>query len=224
MKNDPSLHIAVSAITDGSMSKAVDDDARRKNRSRFLKQNELTLEQTVLVHLKYEGDNYCRYFTVDSSHAGDGMTSESSMIADSLFTRDHKLALFLPVADCVGAVLYDTAQQVLGLAHFGRHNLVQNGATKTVQYMQQEFGSDPANVSVWLSPAAGRQSYPMYDFNNRSLHEVTLEQLQAAGVPTTNVTVDPRDTTEDDSLFSHSEFLKGNRVSDGRQAVVTVMK
>jgi copper oxidase (laccase) domain-containing protein len=218
------LMIGFSSLADGSMSKAVDDDERRRNRQEFLRTQGLSLERTVLVHLKYEGSDYCRYYTVDSSLAGEGMAYESNMIADALFTRDHKLALFLPVADCVGAILYDEAKQVLGLAHFGRHNLVQHGGTKAVEYMKAEFGSNPRDIQVWLSPAASRQSYPLYDFNNRSLHEVTLGQLLAAGVPDTNVEIDSRDTAADENLFSHSQFLKGNRKTDGRQAVVVMMK
>ena len=224
MSMDTDVVIAMSTLADGSMSKAVDDGARKRNRERFLKTQGISLSQSILVHLRYEGDDYCRYYTVGSSQAGDGMTTSSSLVADALFTRDHKLALFLPVADCIGAVFYDPVQQVLGLAHLGRHNLVQTGAKKIVSYMQQEFGSIPDDIFVWLSPAAGRESYPLYDFNNRSLHEVALGQLTDAGISEENIETDTRDTATDQTLFSHSQFLKGNRPSDGRQAVIAMMK
>ncbi len=205
------------------MSKDVDTEQRRKNRQHFLESQGIKLEQSILVHLKYEGDDYCRYYEVSSEQAGDGMVFDSSIVADALFTRSKRLALFLPVADCVGAVLYDPTLQVLGLAHFGRHNLAQLGGTKVIEFMNQEFGCSPSNVQIWLSPAAGRENYPLYDFNNRSLHEVTMSQLSASGVAVSNIQVDTRDTTKDPSFFSHSEFLKGNRSTDGRQAVVAMM-
>jgi len=157
-------------------------------------------------------------------HAGDGMAFESSIVADALFTRGKRLALFLPVADCIGAVLFDERLQVLGLAHLGRQNLAQQGGTKIVEFMKTEFGSNPEDIQVWLSPAAGRENYPLHDFNNRSMYEVALEQLEQANVPNGNIVIDGADTTKDRNFFSHSEFLKGNRETDGRQAVVTLMR
>lgn len=216
--------ITMSSMADGSMSKAIDDDTRRANRRNFLAGQGITLEQTVLVHLTYEGEDYRRYYEVSTEQAGDGMAIPSSITADALFTRSKYLALFLPVADCIGAVLYDPASETLGLAHLGRHNLEQAGGSSVVDFMRTEFGADPRNVSIWLSPAAGRERYPLYDFSNRSLHEVALEQLLAAGIDGRNVAIDSRDTTTDTGLFSHSEFMKGNRASDGRQAVVAMMR
>lgn len=221
---DNSVLIAMSSLRDGSMSKAVDDDTRRTNRRRFLEAQGIALDQSILVHLKYEGDDYCRYYEVSSEHAGDGMAFGSSIVSDALFTRSKRLALFLPVADCIGAVLYDTRLQVLGLAHFGRHNLVQHGGTKVIDYMKSEFASNPNDVQVWLSPAAGRENYPLHDFNNRSLYEVALEQLEQGGVPNGNIETDTIDTTTNPAFFSHSEFLKGNRETDGRQAVIAMMR
>jgi len=206
------------------MSKSVDEDERRNNRRRFLERQGTTLEQSVLVHLQYEGDDYCRYYEVTSEHAGDGMAFDSSIVADALFTRSKRLALFLPVADCIGAVLYDAKQQVIGLAHLGRHNLIQQGGTNVTKFMMSEFDSNPEDIQVWLSPAAGREHYPLHDFNNRSMYEVALEQLEQAGVPTENVQIDGTDTTTNPNFFSHSEFLKGNRETDGRQAVVAMMR
>lgn len=221
---DSSVLIAISSLHDGSMSKSVDEMTRRNNRQRFLERQGTSLEQSVLVHLKYEGDDYCRYYEVSLEHAGDGMAFESSIVADALFTRSKRLALFLPVADCIGAVLFDERLQVLGLAHLGRQNLAQQGGTKIVEFMKTEFGSNPEDIQVWLSPAAGRENYPLHDFNNRSMYEVALEQLEQANVPNGNIVIDGADTTKDRNFFSHSEFLKGNRETDGRQAVVTLMR
>lgn len=218
------VNIYFSAQVDGSMSKAVSAPERDENRRRFLAKQNITPEQTVLVHLQYEGDDYRRYHTVGRSEAGDGITRSPSLISDALFTSEKNLALLLPVADCIGIVIFDEANHVLGLAHLGRHNLEQNGGAAIIAYMQEQFGTNPDDVQVWLSPAAGKGNYPLYDFNNRSLHEVAHEQLLAAGVLTANITHDERDTATDHTLFSHSKYLKGNRQTDGRQAVVAMMK
>jgi copper oxidase (laccase) domain-containing protein len=216
--------IAMSAAPDGSMSKAVSDDARLRNRKNFLASHDLSVEQTILVHLEYGGSDYRRYFTVRPEWAGSGITRPSEVISDALFTTTANVALLLPVADCIAAVVYDSARQVLGLAHLGRHNLAQQGGQAVVEYMIRTFDSNPAHISVWLSAAAGGQNYPLHDFENRSLHEVALEQLRAAGIPDVAITIDARDTTTDTTLFSHSAFLRGTRPLDGRQAVVAMMR
>ena len=206
------------------MSKAVSEAERNENRQKFLNDYDMAPERTVLVYLQYAGDDYCRYLTVGQGEGGEGITKPSNLVSDALFTRERGLALFLPIADCIGAVLYDPVNHILGLAHLGRHNLVQSGASRAIDYMHDTFGTSPADLLVWMSPAAGRESYPLHDFDNRSLHDVARTQLSAAGVVAQNITLDERDTTIDLTFFSHSEFLKGNRKTDGRQAVVAMMR
>ena len=218
------LSYGISSANDGSMSKAVDDEQRRANQELFLQSLGSSLEQAILVKLDYQSDDFCRYYTVDSSMAGSGITRPSSLTADALFTTEQDIALLLPVADCIAALLYDSSKGVIGLAHLGRHNLEQQGGKYVIEYMAKQFHSTPNDVCVWLSPAAGRLNYPLYTFDNRSLHDVALEQLQSAGVKRANIQVDSRDTTTDESFFSHSEFLKGNRTTDGRQAVACVLR
>lgn len=215
--------IAFSSIADGSMSVGETAETLLERRGALLKKNGSSPNQAILVKLDYQGNDFRRYFSVSTEHAGDGIAFGSSIISDALFTRSKNLALLLPVADCIGAVLYDKSTQAIGLAHLGRHNLIQQGGTGIVEFMVNEFNVDPAYLTVWLSPAAGRQNYPLYDFDNRSLHEVAMEQLAAGGVDLDNISQDRRDTTTDLTLFSHSEFLKGNRPTDGRQAVIAMM-
>ncbi len=221
--NDTVL-VAMSDSSFGSMSADVTDAQRATNRRAFLASYELTPEQTVLVGLTYEGNDYSRFYTISADQAGDGIIRPSSIVADALFTTAKNVALFLPIADCIAAVVFDPATQALGLAHLGRHNLIQNGGQAVVDYMQSDFGSRSSDLQIWLSPAAGRENYPLYDFDNRSLHEVALEQLLAAGVSANNIVIDTRDTTRDISLFSHSQFLRGTKQTDGRQAVVAMMR
>lgn len=218
------ITVALSTVKDGEMSASVDEKQRRINRRDFLRNHGIAIDQTVLVYLTYGGEDYARYHTVSAELGGDGMVASSSLEADALFTTNLDVALFLPVADCVAAVLYDPAQRVLGVSHLGRHNLLQDGGRRSIEYMVERFGTDPNAVSVWLSPAAGKANYPLFDFENKSLHEVTVRQLVSAGVRQMNIEIDDRDTTSDPRLFSHSEFLKGRQATDGRQAVVAMMR
>src|SRR5665648_52289 len=82
------LTIATSTVHDGSMkiTNAADPAQVRANRERFLKHHNSSPETSTLVHLVYEGDDYCRYKTVDQTFAGDGMTRAPSFIADGCVT------------------------------------------------------------------------------------------------------------------------------------------
>lgn len=216
--------VATSKVDDGSMSKSVALDERDENRRKFLAAHGVTPEQTVLVHLTYGGDNYCRYETATAKDKGDGITKLPSSEHDALFTTEKGLALLLPLADCIGVVLYDAKHHALGLAHLGRHNLVQMGGTRAVTYMQEQFGTEPQDLLVWLSPAAAQEAYPLFDFDNRGMHDVAIQQLVRSGIPEGNIVVDTRDTATDPQLFSHSQFLKGKQETDGRHAMLAMMR
>jgi copper oxidase (laccase) domain-containing protein len=218
------VKIAVSTVNDGLM-KSPDRHFRTTldTRHAFLQKNSIDPDKTTLVNLVYEGDNYTRYSTINDSLKGDGITRDSSIIADALVVTKPNHALLLPLADCIGAVVHDPIQSILMLSHLGRHNLEQYGGTRCIEYLVEKHSCDPKNLTIWLSPAAGADNYPLFSFNNRSMHDVAAEQFIAAGVASQNITTSPIDTTFDHQYFSHSQFLVGNRDTDGRHAVVAMM-
>lgn len=181
-------------------------------------------DDATLVHLVYEGDNYARFVVANQNLRGDGIVRSPTIIADGVATNQPGLVLFLPLADCVGTVLHDPIKNVLMLVHLGRHNLEQHAGTRTVEYMTEQFGCEPKNITAWLSPAAGGENYPLFSFSNRSMHDVAVEQLQAAGITSEYITASDIDVTKDTNYYSHSEFLKGNRETDGRFAVVATLQ
>ena len=218
--------IFVSTIADGSMKSPQPEDAATiaANRAHFLRTQHIVPDSVTLVRLTYDRSNYCQYAQVTTGDQGDGITRASTIVADALITTTPGHALFLPLADCIGAVIHDPTQGVLMLSHLGRHNLEQFGGTQSIDYLVEHGGCNPRDLTVWLSPAAGREDYPLFAFNHRSLHDVAREQLHAAGVQSDNITASPIDTTKDQNYFSHSEFLKGNRTTDGRFAVVAMLR
>lgn len=216
------VSILYSTVRDGTMA-GDDRGVVDQNRRTFLGTHGIPLERTVLVWLRYEGDNYCRYHEVDASDSGEGIISPPRRVSDALFTREKGLALFLPLADCIGATLVDETQGILGMSHLGRHNLEQFGATRCVEYMCRQFGSSPAQIRVELSPAVGKKTYPLHAFEGRGMHEVAIEQLKAAGISTNNIQVMGVDTALDPNYYSHSQYLKGAQTESGRHAVVAMM-
>lgn len=219
------LQIFTSTVVDGSM-KSLDANFASvlPSRTVFLEKHGIKPEDTTLVHLVYEGNDYTRFVTADDNLKGDGIVRPPSIVADGVATTEKNAALLLPLADCIGVVLHDSEREVLMLSHLGRHNLEQQGSTKSVEYMIEQFGCDPKNITVWLSPAAGKEHYPLYSFDGRGMHEVAIEQLLAAGILPENITASDIDVTINENYFSHSEFLKGNRKTDGRFAVVAIIR
>lgn len=192
-------------------------------RQAFLARYGIDITSTTLVQLIYDGTNYCRYATLDDNDKGDGLAKPSRLVTDALVVTQPGHALLLPLADCIGAVIHDPKNGVLMLSHLGRHNLEQFGGTRSIEYLVNEHESNPADVTVWLSPAAGKDYYPLFGFDNRSLHDVAIEQLTRAGVLPEHITASPINSAASTQYYSHSQFLQGKRPDDGRFAVVAMM-
>lgn len=215
---------AVSSRHDGNMKFGIGEEAEViQNRRDFLRAAGIDIDHTTLVGITYNTDNFAKYRVVRDDEKLQGMLAMDGIVhADALATDKPNHALFLPLADCVGAILYDPIQRALMVSHIGRHSAEIEGAAKSVAYMGQQFGTRPADLKVWLSPGVGKASYPLHKFDGKSLHEVITEQLQAAGVKASNIEHGNIDTATSDDYYSHSEYLKGNDIS-GRFAVVAMM-
>lgn len=218
--------VAVSSVDDGPMNfKGNDPDEVQANRLAFLGQMGIEPVQATLLQVTFEDEtNFTRYKIIEDEHAGEGMLEAvSSLKADALIATRPEQAIFLPLADCVGTVIYDQTNQILMVSHLGRHSVEQAGGRKNIEYLASEFDSDPRDLLVWLSPAAGKENYPLHAFNGQGLHEVIIRQMQEAGVSRNNIEASHIDTTESDDYFSHSEFVAGNQPDDGRFAIVAMM-
>lgn len=223
---DDALTVAVSAVEDGNMRFGRgDDNESRFNRIEFLQSNDIEPTQTTLLNVTYDTTDFCRYQIIDEEHQGEGMHEPvSSLQADALVVTRPDHAIFLPLADCVGVVIYDSKNQIMMVSHLGRHSIEQEGATKSIQYLIENFETDPADLRIWLSPAAGGDNYPLHARGNRSMHQVVVGEFLALGVPFMYIEVSEADTTMTDDYFSHSEFKAGYRDFDGRFAIVAMMR
>jgi copper oxidase (laccase) domain-containing protein len=213
-----------STVSDGTMKTINGDrETARQNRVKFLERNGTDPANATLHTLSYDTDDFCRYKVLSDADKGDGITRDSTFVADAVVTTIPSHVLLLPLADCVGAVIHDPTKSILMLSHLGRHNLEQFGGTKCIEFLIEKYDVNPGNLTVWLSPAAGKDNYPLFAFNNRSMHDIATEQLQKAGIKPDSIVASPIDVTTDTHYFSHSQFLKGNRDVDGRFCVVAMM-
>lgn len=218
--------VAISTVSDGSMYDPLDQVKSEVilNRSEWLKKHDFSLEDAVRLHISYDGDDFCRYRIVTPENRGEGMTGPSVEYNDALVTTDKNVVLFLPVADCVATTLFDKEKGVLMLSHLGRHSLEQDGGVRSVQFLVDTFNIDPAHLKVWLSPAPGKKAYPIFKLGDVGMKEAVHEQLARAGVLPENIVDNTADTTTDSGYFSHTAFLKGMKLADGRFAMLAVMR
>jgi copper oxidase (laccase) domain-containing protein len=227
----PNIIVAISTVKDGSMYNRHDhlDSNVIHNREVFLKTLGIEVNQTTRVSVnaneraKDETEDFCHYREIGNADKGAGMRDGQVFVADALITTDVDHAIMLPVADCTGTVIYDPVKRVLMVSHLGRHSLAKHGGEKSVQYLVDHYASDPTTLLVWLTPAPGKDTFPIWALDNQGAKEATLEQLMSAGVKKENITDNPADTTKDPNYYSYSEFLKGNRDEDADYAIVAMM-
>jgi copper oxidase (laccase) domain-containing protein len=220
------VNVAISTVADGSMYNRHDsaDAAIYQNRITLLQGRGINPSAAVRLAVSYDRDDFCQYTVLADDQLGRGVIDTHAYPGDALITTAPGTALFLPIADCVGAVFFDPENKVLALAHLGRHSLEQLGGAKIVHFLVDTFGSDLRSLQVWLTPAAGKDVYKIWALENKGMKEATLEQLFAAGVLKENINDSSAETTSDLDYFSYSEFLKGNRTEDGDHAIVAVMQ
>lgn len=221
------LVVGLSAAGDGDMKHAAhnDHDQIMANRQKFLAELGIALNQTNLIRIDYQSTDFCRYRQADQADNGVSMeSSHNTRPADAMATNRRDQALFLPIADCCPMILADVTGPAFMLSHLGRHNVVQNGGQKSVEFLTSSYGIEVKNIKAWLGPAVGAATYPLFDFDGRSLQAVIIDQLHAAGLSDAQIEICDVDVAADERYFSHSQFRQGKRTHDGRFAVAAMRR
>lgn len=96
--------------------------------------------------------------------------------ADALVTATPGVTLGIYVADCAAIWFVDPVRRAIGLAHSGKKGTGGNILGQTVAAMRENFGVDPADLVVAVSPCIRPPHYEV-DFA-----ATIAEQARAAGV------------------------------------------
>jgi polyphenol oxidase len=95
---------------------------------------------------------------------------------DGLITNQKKIALGIHVADCCAVYIVDPKTPAIGLVHSGKKGTELAIVPNAIQQMHLNFGSNPTDLVVQLSPCIRPPHYEI-DFAAQ-----IIEQCQAAGV------------------------------------------
>jgi copper oxidase (laccase) domain-containing protein len=71
---------------------------------------------------------------------------------DGIITNQRSIALGIYVADCCALYIVDPKTPAIGLVHSGRKGTELGVAANAIRQMIERFGSEPANMTVQLSP------------------------------------------------------------------------
>jgi len=110
----------------------------------------------------------------------DFVAAETIDGVDGLITKDASLLLGIYVADCGAIYLVDSKTGALGLLHSGKKGTELGILPKAINMMQEEFGTDPADLIVTLAPCIRP---PAYDIDFAA--EI-CQQAMDAGVKSEN--------------------------------------
>ena len=127
--------------------------ALRENYRRFFAVLGLDEHRTVLSQQTHTA-NIRR---VTAADAGKGVVRPRDYTdVDALITNEAALPLTVFSADCGTVLLYDPVRQAVGAAHAGWRGCAAGIVEKTVQAMEDAYGSRPADLLAALGPCIGR--------------------------------------------------------------------
>jgi copper oxidase (laccase) domain-containing protein len=95
---------------------------------------------------------------------------------DALITNQRRIALGIHVADCCAVYVVDPKTPAIGLVHSGKKGTERAIVSNAIRQMREQFGTDPADLIVQLSPCIRPPHYEI-DFAAQ-----IVEQCRAAGV------------------------------------------
>jgi polyphenol oxidase len=151
--------------------------------------------------------------------------------SDGIVTNQKNVILNISIADCAAVHVYDPTNQCIGAAHSGWRGTQQNITKVMLDKINELYGSNPADLLVYISPSAGGELYEVgeevatyfpnsskpigngkYLFDNK---KEIKSQLLSAGVLSENITVSAICTiaNQDYHSFRRDKDLSGRMSS-----------
>lgn len=205
---DGKVEVGISEISDGNMRFFGDGNENEiiENQKELGKTLDLSGDKIARIRTIYsDRKNFTGYHEITDKNLLEYaiVNSEKQIpVSDGLTTKCSSIGILLPLADCLGIVVFDEEHQATGLLHSGRQNVEQYGPKKFVKYFVKNYGSNPEKLKVYFSPHA--LYYQIYKIDNKILAEAAKEQLIEAGVLLENIVDYKIDTVNNANLPSHS--------------------
>lgn len=109
---------------------------------------------------------------------GKGITRERDYTdVDGMITNVPGLCLVTSYADCVPLYFVDPVKKAIGLSHSGWRGTVGKIGKETVQMMETEYGSDPADILAAVGPSVCMDCYEVSEDVIRRFQEAFDEEF-----------------------------------------------
>jgi polyphenol oxidase len=105
---------------------------------------------------------------------------------DGIITNQRGIALGVYVADCCAVYIVDPKTPAIGLVHSGRKGTELGVVTNAITEMIDRFGSEPANMTVQLSPCIRPPHYEV-DFAGEIMQQCrafSVKEIHDSGIST----------------------------------------
>jgi len=78
---------------------------------------------------------------------------------DALIVEDPNIAIALNFADCTPVILYDEGNNIGAVVHAGWKGTAAAIVSKTVDFMEKKYFTNPQNISAVIGPAISMKNY-----------------------------------------------------------------
>ncbi len=113
---------------------------------------------------------------VSSKEKGIGIYRPRDMESvDALITDEKNVALVTYFADCTPLLFVDTKNRAIGAAHAGWRGTVGRIGAETVRRMNEEFGTDPKDITASIGPAINKCCYEVDEPVAEKFEELGLD-------------------------------------------------
>ena len=197
-------------------------------------------EYENLVASSQDHNTFVRVVTSENKGVGIYKPKDIQSV-DALVTNETGITLVTYYADCTPLFFVDTNKKVIGLAHAGWRGTVGRIGQNVVQKMQEQYGTNPADVKAAIGPAISVCCYEVdfpcaenflklenvdsskFVFEKADgkymvdLLEANRQILISAGVKSENITV------SDVCTNCNSELLWSHRATKGKRGTMCAM-
>ncbi|MFT5875910.1 MAG: YfiH family protein [Clostridium sp.] len=143
-----------------------------KNELNFNKNTEeglLNIEK-IRTHYHLQNIGYLNQIHSDLIFDYDGITKDG----DALITHKTRTAIGVFTADCVPVILVDTKKGAIAAIHSGWKGTKAMIVSKTIERLQENYGSEAKDIRVYIGPHIGGCCY---EVSSELIEEFTREDI-----------------------------------------------